>query len=193
MIIIINGTSSSGKSTVSAELHSKLGDGWLYFSMDGYLSLLGPKFWGLHPDNHDVCLPNDICYAKKHADETYEIIIGERCSKLYATIPDVLALIAEKGFHIIVDSLIATLDEFKSYKEALTPYGLLFVYLYASEKTIAQREAARGDRLNGSALHWLKTFECQSVCDFSFNTEEATIKTISQQIIQQIDLLAISR
>lgn len=89
MIIILNGTSSSGKSTIAQALQHRLGDGWLYFSMDGYLSMLGPKFWGLHPDNPEVCLPNDVCYAKKHNDDTYEIMTGKLCSKLYATIPDV--------------------------------------------------------------------------------------------------------
>jgi len=189
MIIIINGTSSSGKSTISAKLQSQLGDGWLYFSMDGYLSMLGSKFGGLHPDNQEVCTPNDICYAKKHSNGTYEIITGDLCSKLYTTIPDVLALIAEKGFHIIVDSFIATMDEFISYKEKLDNYGLLFVYLYASEKIISQREEERGDRLKGSALHWLKTFECQSVCDLSFNTEEADINKISEDIMKKINFL----
>lgn len=95
MIILLNGTSSSGKSTLTQSLQQKLGDGWLFFSMDGYLSMLGSKYWGLHPDNPNVCTPNDICYAKQHADGTYEIIIGERCEKLYQTIPDVIALIAE--------------------------------------------------------------------------------------------------
>lgn len=189
MIVIINGTSSSGKSTISAELQSKLGDGWLYFSMDNYLSMLGPKFEGLHPDNQEVCIPNDICYAKKHTNGTYEIVTGALCSKLYATIPNVLAMLAETGFHIIVDSFITTMDEFIFYKKKLEKYGLLFVYLYASEKIITQREEARGDRLKGSALHWLKAFECESVCDLSFNTEEADIGKISEDIVKRVDSL----
>lgn len=50
MIILLNGT-SSGKSTLAQTLQQKLGDGWISFSMDGYLSILGYKYWGLHPDN----------------------------------------------------------------------------------------------------------------------------------------------
>jgi chloramphenicol 3-O-phosphotransferase len=63
MIIIINGTSSSGKSTTSEALKQKLGDNWLLFSTDEYLSMLGEKFVGLHPGNPEVCLQNNICYA----------------------------------------------------------------------------------------------------------------------------------
>jgi chloramphenicol 3-O-phosphotransferase len=187
MIVLINGTSCSGKSTISAQVQEKLGDGWLYFSMDAYLSMLGPKFEGLHPDNLEVCIPNDICYAKKHSDGTYEIKLGPLCTRLNDTIPEVLILMAEQGFNIIVDSVISSMDEFILYKKKLEKYGLLCVYLYASEKIITQREAERGDRLKGSAIHWLKSFECASACDLICNTEDGSINAISNEIIQKIN------
>ncbi len=184
MIIIVCGTSSSGKSTLCHELQSRLDDGWLSFSTDEYLGMLGDKFGGLHPDNPQVCVPNDICYAQQYPDGTYEIIPGALCSKLYLTIPSVLKLIAEQSFNIIVDSFITTLDEFKSYKEALEQYDILFVYLYASEAEIAQREEVRGDRLKGSALHWLKRFDFQEHCELCINTEEMNIQQICDEILR---------
>ena len=187
MIIIVCGTSSSGKSTLCQELQNRLGNGWLSFSTDGYLSMLGDKFGGLHPDNPQVCVPNDVCYAQKHTDGTYEIVPGALCSKLYLTIPNVLKLLAEQGFNIIVDSFITTMDEFNSYKEALEQYGVLFVYLYASETVIAQREEARGDRLKGSALHWLKRFDFQEHCELCINTEEMNMHQICSAVFQVIE------
>ncbi|AWN73642.1 AAA family ATPase [Legionella anisa] len=184
MIIIVCGTSSSGKSTLCQELQNRLDNGWLHFSTDGYLGMLGEKFGGLHPDNPQVCVPNDICYAQPYPDGTYEIIPGALCSKLYLTIPSVLKLIAEQGFNIIVDSFITTLDELKSYKETLEKYGILFVYLYASESVISQREEARGDRLKGSALHWLKRFDFQDQCELCINTEEMSIQKICDEILR---------
>ncbi|KTD42146.1 phosphotransferase-like protein [Legionella parisiensis] len=184
MIIIVCGTSSSGKSTLCQELQNQLDNGWINFSTDGYLGMLGDQFGGLHPNNPQVCVPNDICYAQKYTDGTYEIIPGVLCSKLYLTIPSVLKLIADQGFNIIVDSFITTMDEFKSYKETLEKYGVLFVYLYASETSINQREEARGDRLKGSALHWLKRFDFQDHCDLRINTEEMNIQQICTEILR---------
>jgi len=187
MIIILNGTSSSGKSTIAQALQHQLSDGWLYFSMDGYLSMLGPKFWGLSPDNPEVCLPNEICYAKKHNDETYEIITGKLCSELYATIPDVLKLMANRGFNIIVDTFIATNEEFVSYKEKLEKYNPLFVYLHAPEHIIYDREKARGDRLRGSANHWLKAFECVDEFELKINTEEISAEQATAIILEKLN------
>lgn len=188
MILILTGTSSSGKSTLSEKLQKSLGDGWLYFSMDSYLSMLGPKFLELHLDNPEICTPNNICYAQKYSNNTYEIITGELCNKLYGTIPKVLTLLAEQGFHIIVDSFITTLEEHSFYKEQLKRYGLLFIYLYAPKEIISQREVERGDRLTGSALHWLEAFECESVFDLSFDTHASPITDIVATIMDKLSL-----
>jgi len=188
MIIIINGTSSTGKSTLSQELQKSLGDGWLNFNTDGYLSMLGPKFLGLHPDNPELCHPNEICYAKKHPDGTYEIVPGPLCSKLYRTIPDILALLAEQGFNIIADSFIPTLEDLNAYKDKLDKPGggVLFVYLYAPQDVILTREEGRGDRLKGSALHWLKSFECEKGHDLIINTHEISMGKIVEMILEKI-------
>lgn len=186
MLIIISGTSSSGKSTVCQELQKKLGDGWLNFSTDGYLGMLGDKFFDLHPHNEQVCVPNDICYAKQHQDGSYEIVPGKWCSKLYATIPHALVSLVAQDFNIIVDSFITTIDEFNTYNLALKQYNPLFVYLYASEKTIAQREEKRGDRLQGSALHWLKQFNYQAYCDLCIDTQTNDPLSICDTILKKI-------
>ncbi len=188
MIIFLNGTSSSGKSTVSEILLQRLGDGWLYFNMDDYLSMLGPKFFGLHPDNKEITQPNDVCYAKKHADGTYEIITGELCSRLFSTIPDVLALLAVQGFNIIVDSFITTMAELNSYKEKLNKYNFFCVYLNASENVITVREELRGNRLKGSAIHWLKKIECKDAFDLKINTDENSPHDITQIIFSEAKL-----
>ncbi len=107
MILFICGTSSAGKSSVCHALKQNLGDDWLYFGTDGYLAMLGDKFTNLHPDNPDVCNKNEIAYANKHDDGSYEIVVGPLCSKLFSTIPGVLRILAKSGFNVVVDSLIS--------------------------------------------------------------------------------------
>lgn len=186
MIIIINGTSSSGKSSVCQVLQRKLGDGCLNFGTDGYLSMLGNKFLELNPNNPDVCTPNDICYAKKHDDGSYEIVPGKLCSKLYQTIPDILDVVAKQGFNIVVDSFITTQDELKPYKERLAKYNMFFVYLYATEQIIESREETRGNRLKGSAIHWLKHFVCKDDHDIIVDTSAVSVEEICNKILNHI-------
>ncbi len=188
MIIIVSGTSSSGKSSVCEALKNQLGDSWLLFSTDGYLSMLGNKFLELHPGNKNVTMPNDICYAARHDDGTFEIIPGELCSKLYLTIPNVLKLLSQQGFNIILDSFITIKDEFELYKNELSQFDPHFFYLHASPKIIAEREAKRGNRLKGSAIHWLKKFDFQSECDLVVDTEKMSIDQISNLILIHLNI-----
>ncbi len=186
MIIVICGTSSSGKSSVCEGLKNMLGDSWVLFSTDGYLSMLGNKFLELQPDNKNVTIPNDICYAEKHDDGTYEIVPGELCSKLYLTIPSVLKLLAQQGFNIILDSFITIQNEFESYKNVLKEFDPHFFYLHASSNVIASREEKRGNRLKGSAIHWLKKFDFQKECDLAIDTEKLSIKQICDLILSHL-------
>lgn len=186
MLIIINGTSSTGKSTVCRTLQQCLGEGWLNFSTDGYLSMLGDRFSELHPDNPNVCTPNDVCYAKRYDDDTYQIVAGPLCSQLYSTIPDVLARLATQGFHLIVDAFIPTRGDLNHYKTVLAQWGTFFVYLSATEETIAAREEARGNRLKGSAIHWLRTFDCQPVSDLVIDTTSLSVENIGDLILNAI-------
>ena len=188
MIIIVCGTSSSGKSSICEALKNKLGDSWLLFSTDGYLSMLGNKFLELHPDNKNVTMPNDVCYSKRHADGTFEIIPGELCSRLYLTIPNILQLLSQQGFNIILDSFITIKNEFKSYKDMLNKFDPHFFYLHASPKIIAEREDKRGNRLKGSAIHWLKKFDFQSKCDLVIDTENLTINQTCDLILEQLKI-----
>lgn len=188
MIIIITGTSSSGKSSVAQFLQPHLGEGWLQFSVDGYLSMLGDKFLGLHPSNPDVCTPNNICYAKKHVDGTYEIMPGKLCSQLYSTIPDVLEIIARQGFNIIVDSLVDTKEVLEIYRKKCAPFGVFFVYLDVDDNILEQREQARGDRLNGSARHWLKTINCRDSADLIIDTSTLSIEEVSRILLDKLPL-----
>lgn len=60
------------------------------------------------------------------------------------------------------------------------------VYLQASVEIIEKREAARGDRLKGSARHWLNQFECVGVFDLSFDTSVVSLEQITETILQKI-------
>jgi chloramphenicol 3-O-phosphotransferase len=94
--------------------------------------------------------------------------------------------LANKGFNIIVDSFITLKEDFKNYKNAFENFSPIFIYLHASEKIISQREKERGDRLKGSAIHWLKKFDFQSDCDFIINTDDTSIPLVCEIIFNKI-------
>lgn len=183
MIILICGTSSAGKTSVSTVLQQQLGEGWLRFSMDEYLGMLGTAFSeGLRLSNPDLCQKNNIAYAKQHEDGSYEIVAGKECSKLSATIPDVISTIAAKPFNIILDIVITSKEELNHYHQVLKRYGLFSVYLDISEAEVAKREKERENRLPGSAVHWLKKFNFKDKCDLMIDTTQLDVNSVVKKI-----------
>jgi chloramphenicol 3-O-phosphotransferase len=188
VILFICGTSSVGKSSVCHALKKFLGDKWLYFDMDGYLAMLGERLANLHHDSPDVCKKNEVVYAHKHENGSYEIVVGPLCTKLFSTIPEVLSILAKAGFNIIVDSLITKKIELHDFKSALKGYDCQFIFLDAPLEVINQREETRGDRLKGSAEHWLNSFDFQNECDFILDTSDKTPDDIKSYIIGYFNL-----
>ena len=59
-------------------------------------------------------------------------------------------------------------------------------------EVINQREETRGDRLKGSAEHWLNSFDFQNECDFIFDTSDKTPDDIISHIIGRLNFERIS-
>jgi chloramphenicol 3-O-phosphotransferase len=74
-------------------------------------------------------------------------------------------------------------------ERVLAGFDCKFIFLSASELEITRREAQRADRLHGSAIHWLKTFDFQDACDLIYDTEDVGIQQIATSIIRRFDIL----
>lgn len=57
-----------------------------------------------------------------------------------------------------------------------------------NDSKIIEREEKRGDRLKGSAIHWLKKFNFQSKCDLVIDTEKHSIDQIVELILASLFL-----
>ena len=185
MIIIICGTSSSGKSTLCGELKEKLGDNWLLFATDGYLGMLVVNFLSCIQIIGMLYFQIMLC-LKKHNDESYEIIPGELCSKLYVIIPSVLKILAAQGFNIISDSFITTQDEFESYKSGLAQYARIFFIFMLQKKQSLKGKKKRG-WIKGFCSHWLRRFDFQNKCDLVIN-ENISVHRVCDEILNELSI-----
>jgi chloramphenicol 3-O phosphotransferase len=83
-IIFLNGTSSSGKTTLARELQNRLSEPYLHFSIDSFLAMLPEKYFS---GAEEMALPNVIS----------PIVSGMHRS---------IAAFADAGNNIIVDHVL---------------------------------------------------------------------------------------
>ena len=125
-IILLNGPSSSGKSTLARALRAALEEGrgerFEIVSIDSFLRMTATE--------------------KLYEDDVYAIS-GELCAAVAA------ALKTAPG--VIVDHVITSERIFRQLRESLRPCRLYLVRVTCPLAELRRREAARGDRCPGSA------------------------------------------
>jgi chloramphenicol 3-O phosphotransferase len=146
-IILVNGTSSSGKSTLVKALQASLPELWLEMGIDRFAYSLPGRVAG------QPVWPQLFRYVPTEdpSDEAFAIettALGRRfVSGLHAAV----AVLAGLGFNIIVDQVILERSWLEDAARAWAPFVVLSVGVHCPLEVIVRRERERTDRTFGQA------------------------------------------
>jgi chloramphenicol 3-O phosphotransferase len=169
--VFLNGTSSSGKTSISTELINQKEILFYHLSIDdffrNYFDFINNKFPDIEP--------------------TKEVNIGQIVfdpinSVYYATIK----LFSEMGLNVIVDTVIDNDKRFNGYLDLLFDYPTLFVGVICSKEELTRREQIRGDREIGLANSQYDKIYSFNEYDLEVNTEELSPTECAEKILSFI-------
>ena len=148
MIILLNGVSSSGKTSIACAIQDISDRMWLHIGIDTFLDMIHPKFWG------DGAKATEGFLFTQHNDEVgravTKITVAPMGRKIAESIPDTVALLSSKGLDVIVDECLFE-GEIERYKTILHGNDICYIGVMCDLETIEKREKARGDRTLGLA------------------------------------------
>lgn len=157
MVILLNGPSSSGKSTLARALQAlileKRGERFAIVSIDDFL----------HMTAHDV-----IC-----EDDVFEIS-RDLCNQA--------AEAAQTGDGVIVDHVITSRRIFDHLTNALHSFKLQRICVTCPPEVLRAREAARGNRCPGSAEASLAFLYPKDGYDLTVDTHSMTTTACAERI-----------
>ena len=136
-VIVLNGGSSAGKTTLGRGLQSALPDTWLLLSIDLLIWMLPPEMIN---DPNGLSIHDGV------------IVRGECFMSLYAGFQIAVAALARSGINVLLDDL--TLDGFDDqhrWDDVLQGLDVLWVGLRCAPATAAGREVRRQSRMPGIA------------------------------------------
>jgi chloramphenicol 3-O phosphotransferase len=172
LIVFLNGTSSSGKTSISMELKNQKEIPFDHLSIDdffrNYFDFINNKF----PDNEPT---NEV-------DNIGQIIFDPINSVYYATIK----LFSEMGLNVIVDTVIDNDKRFNDFLDVLFDYPTLFVGVICSKEELTRREQFRGDREIGLANSQYDKIYSFNEYDLELNTEELSPTECAEKILSFI-------
>lgn len=175
LIIFLNGTSSSGKTSIAMEMKKQGEIPFHHLSIDQFLHNYDQFIDTTYPDMK----PTRELEAHVMAD----ILFGPIGSLYYATIK----LFSEMGLNVIVDTVISNDKWFNGFYDLLSDYPILFVGVHCSKEELARREQSRGDREIGLAHSQFDYIYAYDEYDLEVNTEELSSAACAEKILSYIN------
>jgi chloramphenicol 3-O phosphotransferase len=146
-IILLNGTSSSGKTTLVRALQAALPDPWLEIGIDRFVFAL-PRAYLDQPLWSEVF--RYVRPAGRH-DGPFRIETGPLGRRLVAGLHRTVAALADTGLDVIVDHVLLEADWLPECRRLWAPFETLFVGVRCPLEIVLERERRRNDRTIGQA------------------------------------------
>jgi len=151
-IIIINGPSSSGKTTLALAAQKQFDIPFLRFSFDLFL------------DNQ--VLPMEQIRNGAFSWDSMR-------TSVFTGIHQCLPALATAGNNLIFDHIIESKEWLKDLLQSISKLDVFFVGLHCSLPELERREAERGNRRSGEARADLETVHTITIYDLELNSENA--------------------
>lgn len=159
-IILLNGVSSSGKSSLAKRLATGLED-YFHLSIDDF----------------------DLVIEKMENRNTEKLIPIPTEVFFHETV----RLFSDKGIHLIVDQILHDEETISHLVSVLKDYPVLFVGVHCAVEEIDRREKARGDRTIGQGRAQMKFVHRQNeTYDIVVNAAETSLDTAAEKIIARM-------
>ncbi len=153
-VILLNGASSSGKSTLARALQAQL-------EMP-HVTLAEDDFWSKLPER----------------DHPFEVRY-----RLYYGFMSCIAALAERGNFLIVDTVADDRDALLECARLLLPYRILFVGVHCALPVLEEREKSRGDRTPGTAKRQFERVHTHAPYDIEVDTSQTTLEECIESIL----------
>jgi len=175
IIVLMNGTSSAGKTSISIELMNQKEILFHHLSIDDFLisynEFIDNKFSNIQP-------------IREIDDQTVaNILFDPIISVYYSTIK----LFSELGLNVIVDTVIDNDRWFNMCLDLFNDSPTLFIGVKCSREELKRREQMREDRVNGLANSQYDKVYCFNKYDLEVNTEEMNSTECARKILRYIE------
>jgi chloramphenicol 3-O phosphotransferase len=168
LVIFLNGTSSSGKTTIAKALQDKLEEPYMYVSVDDFFHMYPEKY--LNPTNQDEA-----------------IILSHLIPTVVSGLHKCVASLAQSGNNVLVDHVLQENGWLKECVENWKDLDVLFVGVRCPLRIAEQREKERGDRNIGTAQYQFERVHSHGLYDLEVDTSVLDVNECVTRIMALIN------
>jgi chloramphenicol 3-O phosphotransferase len=187
-IILLNGSSSAGKTTLAVTLQQLLRDPWHHIALDQFRDGMGGRYRGLNsPPGTPGARGLNVVPVSHGDDRVTEVRFGDLGKQVLRGMRRAIAAFAAEGNNVIIDDLMFEPGFLFDYLNALAGFEVLFVGVRCPIDVVNAREAKRPGRFPGTATSHFDVVHQHCVYDIEVDTGTATPRQCAEQIIARLD------
>ncbi|KAA3655676.1 MAG: chloramphenicol phosphotransferase [Chloroflexi bacterium] len=171
-IIILNGTSSSGKTSIVKALQKMLDDPFLDAGIDKFIWML-PKRYLNQP------LWDEVLGLATEAGP-----VGHR---LFSGMHQTIAALSQAGNNVVADHVMVEKSWIDECAALFSTLPAWFVGIHCPLPVLEQREAARKDRTLGQARAQFDLVHAHSIYDFEVDTSKLSPEECALEIMRGVE------
>jgi len=186
-IILLNGCSSAGKSSISEKIMELSQEPWLNFSLSTFWNALSPKYKGFGEKSNEGL--QFILGQDEHGFPVNEVKVNSYGERLFNSIPKVFKQLADDGHNLIIEEVILDQKYLENYKDNLKNHQVYFLNVDCELLILEKREKARGDRVIGTnRAQYLKMKELNWEYDLKVDNSWISVLDNAKKILEFIKL-----
>ena len=148
MIILLNGTSSSGKTTIAGIMQEKYNGVLLHYGVDKMVQAAFPAKCDYPPfDRQAIQLMTSEKNGRPHAS----LVVSPYMYPVCKAAVQFYKMLSGQGYHVIVDEVLFDKNRIAPYFDILSGETVYFIGIKPDRETVIRRERERGDRIPGLA------------------------------------------
>ena len=184
-IILLNGSSSAGKTTLARMLQQLLDAPWQLISLDQFRDGLPARFRGLNsPDGTPGARGLNVVPIDAAGERVTAIRFGDVGERMLRGMRRAIAAYAREGGNVIVDDLLFEKAFLLDYLEALRGLEVTFVGVRCPLEVVNAREASRPGRFPGTATAHFDQVHAHCLYDVEVDTGSTTPRACAMRVIE---------
>ena len=187
-IIFLNGTSSSGKTTLAHALQERLVEPFQHVALDQFRDGLPAKYRGLNaPAGTTGERGLNVIPVRQDDNSIFtQVRFGEDGQKLLRGMRRAILSLAQEGNNIIIDDIILDQSFLDDYLDVMADERLYFIGVRCPLSVIEQREAQRLGRFPGTAESHFISCHAHGTYDVEVDTSAATPVACAELIVKRM-------
>ena len=184
-IILLNGSSSSGKTTIARMLQQLYRAPYQHIALDQFRDGMSERFRGLNsPASDPGARGLNVVPIEHNGERMTEIRFGDVGRRVLRGMRRSIAVFAREGNHVIVDDLMFEKSFLLDYLEVLNGLHVTFVGIRCDLAVINVRETTRPGRFPGTATSHFHSVHAHCIYDLEVDTTNSTPRQCARRIMR---------